>query len=313
MDFLVWLEGIRTPFLDALISAVTHLGEETLFMAVSLIFFWCVDKHRGYYLLFCGFCGTVCIQILKMIFRIPRPWVLDPNLTIVESARAEATGYSFPSGHTQCATTLYGGMARSSGRTAIRTVGILLCLAIAFSRMYLGVHTPKDVLVSLAIGFSLVLILYPIIEASRKNPRIMYGVIAFAFLLSLGNLLFVELYAFPANTDPVNLNDARQNAWKLFAAVLGMCILYPVERKWIRFETHAVWWAQIMKLIGGIALILAVRMLLKQPLNALFGVNVGGAVRYFLMVIVAGIVWPITFRFFAKLGKKPNKITVSEK
>ncbi len=313
MDFLVWLEGIRTPFLDALISAVTHLGEETLFMVVALIFFWCVDKHRGYYLLFCGFCGTVCIQILKMVFRIPRPWVLDPNFSIVESARAEATGYSFPSGHTQCATTLYGGMARSSKRIGIRAAGILLCLAIAFSRMYLGVHTPWDVLVSLAIGFALVLILYPIIEASRKDPRIMYGVIAFAFLLSLGNLLFVELYAFPADTDLVNLTDAIENAWKLFAAVLGMCILYPAERKWIRFDPHAVWWAQILKLIGGIALILAVRVLLKEPLNALFGVNVGGAVRYFLMVIAAGVLWPLTFRFFARLGKKPNGIIISAK
>ena len=301
MEFLYFLESIRTPFLDLLISLITHLGAETLFMVVSLIFFWCVDKHRGYFLLFSGFCGIVCTQILKMIFRIPRPWVLDPDFTIVESARAEATGYSFPSGHTQCATSLYGGVARSSKKRVMQIGGVVLCLLIGFSRMYLGVHTPKDVLVSLAVGGAILLILYPIIEKTRKTPNLMYAVIGASLLLALGNLLFVELFRFPADVDPVNLNDAREVAWKLFAAVAGMCLIYPLDRKWIQFETRAVWWAQILKMIGGVAIIIAVRSLLKTPLNSLFGAPVGGAVRYFLMVIAAGALWPLSFRFFSKL------------
>ena len=111
MKFLYFLESIRTPVGDTLMSAITLLGEETLFIVLALVFFWCVDKKRGYYLLFSCFTGTVCIQLLKMIFRIPRPWVLDSKFTIVESAREAATGYSFPSGHTQCASGLFGGIA----------------------------------------------------------------------------------------------------------------------------------------------------------------------------------------------------------
>lgn len=301
MEFLRFLESLRTPFGDALIGLITHLGAETLFMVVALIFFWCVDKHRGYYLLFTGFCGTVSVQILKMIFRIPRPWVLDPNFTIVESARAEATGYSFPSGHTQCATDLYGGISRSSKRRAVQVGGVILCLLIAFSRMYLGVHTPKDVLVSLAIGAVFVLILYPLIERSRQKPNLMYAVIGAAFLLALGNLLFVELYAFPADVDPVNLTDAREVAWKLFAAVVGICLIYPIDQKWIRFDTRAVWWAQMLKLLGGLAIVILAKGLLKAPLNALLGASVGGFVRYLVMILAAGLLWPMTFRFFGKL------------
>lgn len=303
MNFLHVLEGLRTPFLDGLISLITHLGEETLFMVIALIFFWCVDKYRGYYLLFTGFCGTVCIQILKMAFRIPRPWVLDPDFTIVESARAEATGYSFPSGHTQCATNLYGGMARSSKRRAVQIGGVVLCLLIAFSRMYLGVHTPKDVLVSLLIGVALVLILYPLIERARTDPRFMYGIITAAFLLALGNLLFVELYPFPADVDAANLDNAIENAWKLFAAVLGICVIYPVEKKWINFDTRAVWWAQILKMAGGLVLVILIKSLLKSPLNALLGTSLGSFARYLLMVLAAGLLWPLTFRFFGKLKK----------
>ncbi len=301
MEFLHLLEDIRTPFLDTVMSLLTHLGAETLFMVVSLVFFWCIDKYRGYYLLFTGFCGTVCIQIFKMIFRIPRPWVLDPEFTVVESAREGATGYSFPSGHTQCATNLYGGMARSAKRNWVRIMSIALVLIIAFTRMYLGVHTPKDVLTSLAIGTLLVLVLYPVIEHGRTDPRFMYAAIAAALLLSLGNLLFVELYPFPADVDSINLNDAREVAWKLLAAVVGICLIYPIDRRYIRFETKAVWWAQLLKLAGGLLLVVLIKSLLKQPLNALFGNYIGGFVRYFLMVGAAGLLWPLTFKYFARL------------
>ena len=123
MEFLRFLESIRTPVGDALMSFITLFGEETLFIVLALVFFWCIDKKRGFYLLFTCFAGTVCIQFLKMVFRIPRPWVLDPNFTIVESAREAATGYSFPSGHTQCAAGLWGGIARSAKKRAVQIGG----------------------------------------------------------------------------------------------------------------------------------------------------------------------------------------------
>ena len=301
MELLRWLESIRTPIGDFLMSTVTHLGEETFFMVISLIFFWCVDKYRGYFLLFTGFCGTVCCQFLKILCRIPRPWVLDPDFTIVESARAEATGYSFPSGHTQCAVNVYGGIARSAKRRWEQILGIVLVVLVSFSRMYLGVHTPADVFVSLAIGIALVLLLYPLIEKARKDSRFMYVAIAIAAALAIGNLLFVELAGFPSDVDADNLAHAVENAWKLLAAVLGMCLIYPIEQKWICFETRAVWWAQILKVAGGLLIVVAVKSLLKTPLNAVFGDSFGGFVRYFLMVIAAGLLWPLSFRFFAKL------------
>ena len=88
MEFLKMLAEWRNPFLDGLMSIITMLGEESLFIAIALAVFWCVDKKRGYYLLFIGFVGTVLNQFLKMLFRIPRPWVKDPSFEIVESARA---------------------------------------------------------------------------------------------------------------------------------------------------------------------------------------------------------------------------------
>ena len=158
MAVLRLLEGLRTPFWDAVFGALTYLGDETLFMVVAMCMFWCVDKRRGYFLLYTGFLGTLANQFLKLLCCVPRPWLLDPQFTIVESARGAATGYSFPSGHTQNAVGTYGGIARTSRRRAVRVACVAVILLVAFSRLYLGVHTPLDVGVSLALGAALVLL-----------------------------------------------------------------------------------------------------------------------------------------------------------
>ena len=70
MNLLYALESVRTPFWDAVFSAVTHLGEETVFMVAAILIFWCVSKQEGYYLLLMGFFGTVVNQFLKLLFRM---------------------------------------------------------------------------------------------------------------------------------------------------------------------------------------------------------------------------------------------------
>ena len=304
MEFLRFLESIRTPVGDALMSFITLFGEETLFIVLALVFFWCVDKKRGYYLLFTCFTGTICIQFLKMTFRIPRPWVLDPNFTIVESAREAATGYSFPSGHTQCAAGLWGGIARSAKKRAVQIGGVVLLLLVGLSRMYLGVHTPLDVLVSLGIAAVVILGLYWVVYLGFDKPKRIYIAGGVLLLAAIANLLFVTLYRFPADVDPANLASGQKSAWQMLALAIGLCIIYPLDRHWLKFETKAVWWAQILKLAIGVGLVLAVRVGLKAPLNNLFGVNLGAGVRYFLIVVVAGILWPLTFQFWSKLGQR---------
>ena len=122
MAFLHFLEALRNPVLDVFFQLITTFGEETLFIIVGLLFFWCVDKREGYFLLCIGLLGTVINQFLKLLFRIPRPWVRDPSFTIVESAREAATGYSFPSGHTQTSVGVYGGIAKWTGKSWLSAV-----------------------------------------------------------------------------------------------------------------------------------------------------------------------------------------------
>lgn len=304
MDILYALEKIRTPFWNGIMSAVTQLGGEVIFIVAAVVVFWCVSKWEGYYLMTIAFCGTVLNQFLKLICRVPRPWVRDPNFTIVESARAEATGYSFPSGHTQNAVGLFGGMARWGGRRWVRLGLTALALIIAFSRMYLGVHTPADVGVSLVLAAALVLGLYPLMRRAQEKPRYMGYVLAAMLVVSGAFVVFVETYGFPADMDAENLASGIGNAWKMLGAVAGMTLAWLLDRRYIHFETQAVWWVQVIKVAVGMALLLAIKSGLKAPLLALLGhEGLAGGVRYFLLVLVAGAVWPLVFRPMSKWGK----------
>lgn len=295
MKVLYALESIRTPWLDTVMAAITHLGEETVFMVAALFVFWCVSKRHGYYLLAIGFAGTVLNQFLKLLFRIPRPWVLDSNFTIVESARAQATGYSFPSGHSQNAISTFGGIARFTRRKWVRVAAIVVAVLVPLSRMYLGVHTPLDVGVAAVIAVALVFTLYPLMERSDSRHGVMGAVLAVMLALAVGYLLFVSLYPFPADVDAANLASGVENAWKLLGATVGMLVGWWLDVRFIHFDTRAVWYVQLIKLVGGLALLLGIRAALKAPLAAALGAGAGGAVRYGVMVLFAAAVWPMVF------------------
>lgn len=309
MSFLYALESIRNSVFDVFFSIITLCGEETIFMAVGMIVFWCINKYQGYFLLSVGFLGTVINQFLKMLFRIPRPWVRDPNFTIVSSAEDAASGYSFPSGHTQTSVGLFGGIARWNKNTALRITMIALCVLVPFSRMYLGVHTPADVLVSIALALLLVFVGYPLFKKAEKSPKTMYTILLVMTAVVLAFLCFVCFYPFPAEVYSEqaihNLESAQKNAFTLTGCAVGLIAVYTVDLKYTHFDTTAVWWAQLLKIVGGLAAVLIVKELLRAPLDALLnGALIARSIRYFLMVVVGGVLWPMTFKWFSKLGKK---------
>ncbi len=303
MELLYFFEKIRVPGLNEFMLAITTLGDETAFLVIALILFWCVDKYAGYYTLSVGFIGTIANQFLKLWFRIPRPWVLDENFTILEQAREGAGGYSFPSGHTQSAVGTFGSIAATTKNKKICITAIVIAALVAISRMYIGVHTPLDVGVSVALAIILIFALRPLVF---KNRRIgMPVLLAVMILMAIGYLCFVEFFRFPDEVLATeNYAHGLENAYTLLGALLGLVIVYIVDEKWLHFSVKAVWWAQILKVIIGLGLVLAVKVGMKGMLNGIFGDLVGRAVRYGLIVIVAGILWPLSFRLFAKLGKK---------
>lgn len=303
MQFLYFLEKLRVPGLNEGMLLITRMGEELLFLAVVLVFFWCVSKRRAYYILAVGFLGTMANQFLKLFCRIPRPWVLDPNFTILEQARAAATGYSFPSGHSQTAVGIYGAIGLTTNRRWLRWVCLALMVLVPFSRMYLGVHTPKDVLVGAGMALILLAALYPM--SKEEDSRLLKWLFPLMIGAGIAFLAFVEGYDFPADVDKANLAHGIKNAYTLLGAVCGMTVVWLLDRKYLRFPVEAVWWAQILKVLLGLLLVLVVKAGLKAPLNALFGGHpAADSLRYFLVVLTAGSLWPMTFHRFSRLGRR---------
>ena len=302
MDFLYLLEKIRLPGLDEFMLGITYLGDEIAFLVIALILFWCVDKRNGYYILSVGFVGTIANQFMKLWFRIPRPWVLDENFTILEQAREGASGYSFPSGHTQSSVGTFGSIAYTTKNKLIRYASVVIAVLVPFSRMYIGVHTPLDVFVAAAMAVALILLLRPVFF--KKDGRYIPVLLGIMTVLAVGFLCFVTFYPFPADIDQHNLTSGYKNAYTLLGSLVGLLVVYFVDEKWLKFPTKAVWWAQIIKVALGLLLVLAVKSGMKTMLDGAFGELVGRAVRYFLIVIMAGIVWPLSFKWFHKLGCK---------
>lgn len=303
MELLYILEKLRFPGLNELMLLVTHFGEEMAFLAVVLVLYWCVNKRTACYVMAVGFLGTMASQALKLLCRVPRPWVLDPNFTILEQARAEAGGYSFPSGHSQMAVGTYGALALVGGKKWLRWVCIALAVLVPFSRMYVGVHTPQDVLVGAAIALVLVFALKPAWKTG--NNLVWKGLFAGMLMVGMGYVCFVEQYPFPADVDADNLEHGLKNAYTLLGAVMGMALSWTLDEQKLHFPVKAVWWAQILKVVLGVALVLGLKEGLKAPLKALLdSPNLETCIRYLFVVIFAGSVWPLTFRWFEKLGRK---------
>lgn len=305
MEFLRFLESIRTGVGDFFFATVTHIGEEVFFLAIAILFYWCISKRQGYYILMTGVIGSVLNQWLKIVCRIPRPWIIDSNFKPVGDAVAEATGYSFPSGHTQNVAGTFGCIGRYNKQRWIKISCVTIILLVAFSRMYLGVHTPLDVCTSLGIAAALVFAFHFVFRTEESVDKYMLWVTIGAVIFSIAFIIYVFLLpesGFATEAEIHNLLSAKKNAATLAGCLFGLGLVYPLDRFVIRFDTKGRWYAQVIKFAIGVGIVLGIKSGLSKPLVALFGNEyVARSVRYFLIVAFAGGVWPLTFKFFERL------------
>ncbi len=300
INILKAIENIRNPFFDTFFGLITRIGEEVVVFALICLFYWCLSKDTAYKLGFAFFASGIAVQGLKVSFCIPRPFVIDSSLKPVTGAIEAATGYSFPSGHTQSATALFGYLAMTFKRVWIKLLCVFVFLLVAFSRMYLGVHTIFDVTVSILITFLCVYLINRfsgalLCEKNAKAVSLVLGAIS-VFLCAYSLIL-----ALLGHAEIAQINDC----FKSGGAGLAFAIGYYFEKKYIRFEPKCKSVPlQAAKLVIGVAGALFFKSVIKliSP-----GSLVIDFLRYFLTILWVVAIYPLIFTKILNRMEKKTK------
>lgn len=233
MSFLWMLSEIRTPIGIQLFQFITYLGQEMLPVIVICALYWCCNKKLATTIGLTYVTSGICVQGLKITFRIPRPWALDSDFQPVESAVGAATGYSFPSGHTQSAVSLFSPLAFAAKRWYLKLLYIILFLSVGFSRMYLGVHTPKDVCTALVITLIIGLLIWKG-QAMLNNPKHTLPICIIISALAI----FFAFYSFYLYHSGTIEYKYIEDCFKMAGASIGFAMGWYLEKTRLNFSTE---------------------------------------------------------------------------
>lgn len=169
---LDWIQNIRTPVGDAVMCFITKLGDVGIIWIVLAAILLLIPKTRKTgIVMMAALCIdlVVCNGILKNLFARIRP--CDVN-TQIQLLIARPDDFSFPSGHTAASFAAVAALYFSGERKLWKPALILACL-IAFSRLYLYVHYPTDILggilVGIAAGYAGYIIIQQVMKWNEKR------------------------------------------------------------------------------------------------------------------------------------------------
>lgn len=271
METIVWVQGIASPWLDTVLSWITELGSEQAYIALVVVTYLAIDARAGRALGAALMVSFLLNQYAKGIFDTPRPFELDPTLVRTERALASAEGPGFPSGHAQAAATFWGLAAVRARRAWFAVVAALLIAAIAFSRLYLGVHVPVDVVGGLVLGALIVAVAAVWWRSGFAPPLWLLIVLGVAIPFALHLLV------------PTPESDLLSGA--LAALTVGPML--------VPHRTDGPWTGRVAVAVVGLALAFTVLVASSQLLpEAVKDHPVGGFVRYLVLGASGTVVAP---------------------
>jgi membrane-associated phospholipid phosphatase len=143
----IWFQG-SSDWLVKFFQGITFLGNTEFYILIMPVLFWCIDTSLGIRIGIMLLVSGGINSLLKFSFQWPRPfWVTSRVKNL-----AEASGFGFPSGHSQNAAGIWGLIASTTRKNSIRWSAITAILLIGLSRIVLGVHFTHDVLAGWLVG-----------------------------------------------------------------------------------------------------------------------------------------------------------------
>lgn len=300
LDYLLYIQHLRevTSYqFDGLFLFITSFAEYIIPTLLITFFYWIYNKRFGTF-----FALNLCLsvffnQLFKLIACIYRPWILDSRIQPVPQAMEMASGYSFPSGHTATAVVVWGTLARIlKSKKFICSALILLILAIGFSRNYLGVHTPQDVLVSLLVGTAIIFAGEKILDWVDKKPN--NDLIAyFIYILAIvGLIIYANVKPYPMDyidgkliVDPYKV---IKDIYPLTGMVIGFATGLIIDRRFIKYEISGSWTSKIIKYVIGNTLLILAFAFAKPAFISILGYKIGYFCFNFLLGMYITALYP---------------------
>ncbi len=259
-----WVLSVRADWLTPIMKIFTFLGDEEFFLIFLPVAYWLWKKEImgrvGMVLLF----TFVLNAVIKGIFQIPRPELIEHLV--------DADDWSFPSGHAQGAMVLWGWLAYELKDRGAYIIAAILIAGVGFSRVYLGVHYPSDVLGGFFVGF-LTLLIYSWLLKLEPVGWVPLGPTRQSLIIFVGLMGMFML-----------IPELSEVAIKGGAAFIGFLAGYLHEKKYLSSSLKPGMNLVISKLVLGLVGIVVIWMGLKQVFISIgYTTDMAMFIRYTLL------------------------------
>lgn len=261
IEYLLFLQGLRESFAGSefIVTLITKIPISPLSAFIPGILFWCISRRAGLFLLFVMVFGRLVNVLIKDTLCVYRPWILDSSIHPSAEAMKKASSYSMPSGHTQFTTAIYGGLAyyyRKKFPVLIIPCALII-LAVGFSRNFLGVHTPQDVLVAIVETAAVIFLSDKFFDAMDKDKNLPKTVFIAGLILCAISAIYIFTKSYPVDyfNGKIIVTPAAAilDSIDVIGLTLGFLVSAALENKFVNFSTNVDLGVKIRRVIIGSA------------------------------------------------------------
>ena len=316
IQYLLWLQNFRDSIADAWTPFMEWVSmfSTTYLILIPVFLYWFRSKREGLYALVSYYLCMVVTPLVKLTACVYRPWIRDSRILPAGDAITTATGYSFPSGHTTTCGPLAGGVAvtawkrkRSRWLSPILALWVLLT---GFSRNYLGVHTPQDVFVAIAVTVLSLIATAKLFAYLDDHPEKEDWLLLGGFLFCWAGIAYITFKPYPMDlnaegkliVDPQKMmNDGYGDLGKM----IGFIIARFIEKRWIGFKPLERNWKSAVLCLAGLVPMVLLKNHFSPLVRQWLGPHWGKLVFSVIYAGYAIAVYPLVLKLVGK-AKQPS-------
>ena len=302
IQYLLWLQEIRNAtggMFDEFFNALSKFAVDIM-PFLPFVIYWAVDKKWGYRFITTWGIGEVVNGIIKLTVCAYRPWIRSDLIEPAGDSKVAATGYSFPSGHTMVASVTYGTIfvwQKDKRRWLAILCAVLIALT-GFSRNFLGVHTPQDVIVGFCESVIIILAVGAISKKVEGNEKLLDILTLAGFIAVIATLAYIMLKPYPMDYVDGNLlvdpQKMMNDTFKACGAFTGFLLGSYIDRHYLHYEIPLSSESLPMLTVAGAAIMFSWKeWFAPATIVAAFGGHWGNLIARFIMVLFAMWIWPV--------------------